>query len=145
MLYTILSQKYGALNSLFPEEVKDELLIEFEGAVTVPPLTVKLVNGNGVPFLRGVEEGKCSFPRRALIGKISVSLISAQGSIPCTPLIAVQGENAVTVVPDATEVFSRLARVEKNISSLLAAWTALEEKYNALESRIAKLFDGYNI
>ncbi len=144
--YTIQNQKYGSIHSFEPILIKDQLLFEFDGMPMESPLTAKLVNGAGVPFFRGVEKGKCSFSQSAFVGKVSVCVISPDGAIPCTGLIAIKDESGgLTIVPDATEILDRLENTETEISRLITVQKKLSEKYDDLYQRIKKLFEGYNI
>lgn len=144
--YTIQNQKYGSIHSFEPILIKDQLLFEFDGMPMESPLTAKLVNGAGLPFFRGVEKGKCSFPQNAFVGKVSVCVISPDGTIPCTGLIAIKDESGgLTIVPDATEILDRLENTETEISRLITVQKKLSEKYDDLYQRIIKLFEGYNI
>ena len=142
MKYLLNKQGYGSLVTATPEVVTTELVLEIPEAEGD---TVKLVTGEKEsPFYARVEGGKCTFPVRALVGDIGVSVISNVRTVRCAGLIAIKSEGGVTVVPDAREVLERLTRVERDISDSLVVHDRLEEKYKALEDKLSRLFDGYN-
>lgn len=142
MKYLLNKQGYGSLVTATPEVVTTELVLEIPEAEGD---TVKLVTGaKESPLYARVEGGRCTFPVRALVGDIGVSVISNVRTVRCSGLIAIKSEGGVTVVPDAREVLERLARVERDISDSLVVHDKLEEKYKALEDKLSRLFDGYN-
>lgn len=141
LTYILQKQHYGSVQAFTSMIVEDELVFSFENSDD--DMAVKIVSYDS--FFCLIKGGKCKFPKKALKGEISVSVITSDGTIPCTGLIAIPMENgAVMVLPNAKEVLSRLQKAERDISSLIESRIALEKKYNGLESRIAKLFDGHN-
>lgn len=143
MKYTLLNQKYGVLDELNPLTVRDKLVISVDNAVGFPePMTMKLVNGEGTVFYAKIEDGRCEFDEGILAsGKIGVCIITTEGTIPCMGLISVRDEEGrLLLLPDASEVLARLSKAEREISSSLAAFRAVEGKYNDLKERIEKLF-----
>ena len=56
-------------------------------------------------------------------------------------LLAIKdAEGAITLLPDASEMLARLSKAEREISSMIAAYRAVEGKYTDLKERIEKLF-----
>ena len=142
MKYLLNKQGYGSLVTASPEVVTTELVLEIPEAEGD---TVKLVTeAKESPFYARVEGGNCTFPVRALVGDIGVSVISKVRTMRWAGLIAIKSEGGVTVVPDAREVLERLTRVERDISDSLVVHDRLEEKYKALEDKLSRLFDVYN-
>lgn len=142
MKYTLLNQKYGVLDDLNPFTALDKLEIAVDNAVGFPePMTMKLVNGDGTFFYANIDDGRCEFGANALKGKIGVCIITTEGTIPCMGLISIRDEEGrLVLLPDASEVLARLSKAEREISSTLAAFRAVEGKYNDLKERIEKLF-----
>jgi hypothetical protein len=141
--YTLLNQKYGVLDAFEPFTVQDKLQITVDNTVGFPePMTMKLVNGEGTVFYANIEDGRCEFDEGILAsGKIGVCIITTEGTIPCMGLISVRDEEGrLLLLPDASEVLARLSKAEREISSALAAFRAVEGKYNDLKERIEKLF-----
>lgn len=144
MKYRLNKQGYGSLETASPEFVTKEFLIEIP-AEEAEGCTVKLMTDAAEsPFYARIIDGMCLFPRRALKGYMGVSVISEKRTVLCTPLVAIETAEGVVVVPDARDVLTRLARVERDISDSLAVHEALEAKYKALEDKLSRLFDGYN-
>lgn len=144
MKYRLNRQGYGSLETPEPELVTKELLIEIP-AEEAEGCTVKLVSdAPDSPFYARVVDGVCLFPRRALKGYIGLSVISDKGARTCTPLVAIEATEGVVVVPDARDVLTRLARIEREVSDAVAVHHDLLKKYEDLEKRISHLFDGYN-
>lgn len=141
MRYRINRQGYGTLVDSGPVTVTGELVLEVE----IEEATVKLVTGaKGSPYYAAVREGGCRFPREALVGDIGVSIITNRGVIPCTSLVAVETQGGeVMIFPDARDVLERLDRAERDISECLDIIARLEGKYDDLDSRIKRLFAGY--
>jgi hypothetical protein len=140
--YTIQNQKYGSIHSFEPIFIRDQLVVRFENATD--GMTAKIVSH--APYFCSIKDGVCQFPKEALSGKIGVCVISPDGTIPCTGLIAIKDESGgLTIVPDATEILDRLENTEKEISRLITVQKKLSEKYDDLYQRIKKLFEGYNI
>ena len=142
MKYILLNQKYGVLDELNPFTVLDKLEITVDNAVGFPePMTMKLVNGDGTVFYANIDDGRCEFGANALKGKIGVCIITTEGTIPCMGLLAIKdAEGAITLLPDASEMLARLSKAEREISSMIAAYRAVEGKYTDLKERIEKLF-----
>lgn len=139
--YRINKQGYGSLMDADAVLVPRELVIEIDAEGE----TVKLVSAAvASPFYEKVRNGECKFPREALIGNLGISVINTRGTIPCTPLVAVETVNGVLVFPDARDLLSRLERVERDISDTLVVHSELEGKYKGLEDKLSRLFDGYN-
>lgn len=144
MKYRLTNQGYGSLMTPAPELVTKELLIEIP-AEEAEGCTLKLTSdAEDSPYYARITDGMCLFPRRALKGYISLSVISEKRTLMCTPLIAIEAEEGVVVIPDARDILMRLARVERDISDSIDARRALEAKYKSLEDRLSRLFDGYN-
>lgn len=143
MKYTLLNQKYGVLDDLNPFTVPDKLEIAVDNAIGFPePMTMKLVDGAGTVYYSKIENGKCEFDARALnAGRLGICIITTQGTISCMCLLAIKvKEGALLLLPDASEMFSRLSKMEREISSMIAAYRAVEGKYTDLKERIEKLF-----
>jgi hypothetical protein len=140
MRYRINRQGYGTLVDSGPVTVTGELVLEVEAEAA----TVKLVSAaKESPFFETVREGRCRFPREALIGDVGVSIITERGVIPCTSLVAFETAKGTVVIPDARDVMDRLNRAERDISEGLGIIARLEAKYDDLDSRLKRLFTGY--
>jgi predicted nuclease with TOPRIM domain len=92
-----------------------------------------------------VRDGVCRFPKEALVGDIGVTIITNQGVIPCTSLVAGETKSGVMVFPDARDVLERLDRAERDISECLEIIERLEGKYDDLDNRLKRLFVGYEM
>ena len=144
MKYRLTNQGYGSLMTPAPELVTEELLIEIP-AEEAEGCTLKLTSdAEDSPYYARITDGTCLFPKRALKGYVGLSVISDKRTSMCTPLIAIEAEEGVVVVPDARDILTRLARVERDISDSIDARRALEAKYKSLEDRLSRLFDGYD-
>lgn len=142
MRYRLNRQGYGTLVDSNPTLVTGEVVLEVEAEGA----TVKLLTGaEGSPFYAAVRDGVCRFPKEALVGDIGVSIITNQGVIPCTSLVAVETKSGVMVFPDARDVLERLDRAERDISECLAIIERLEGKYDNLDNRLNRLFVGYEM
>ena len=142
MRYRLNKQGYGTLMDESPVLVGDELACEVE----VDGATVKLVTGaKGSPFYAAVRDGVCRFAKETLVGDVGVSIITNQGVIPCTSLVAVETKGGVMLIPDARETLKRLERAERDISDCVRMYTELQEKYENLEERLRRLFVGYDL
>lgn len=141
MKYRLNKQGYGSLMDGNKVLVLKDLTIEIDAEGE----TVKLVSAaENSPYYETVKDGKCVFPRSALVGDIGISVITKQGTIPCTALVAVETQLGTVVLPDAREILSRLERVERDISNTLVVHEELTGKYKDLEDKLSRLFDGYN-
>lgn len=143
MRYRVNRQGYGTLVDSNPTLVTGEVVLEVEAEGA----TVKLLTGaEGSPFYAAVRDGVCRFPKEALVGDIGVSIITNQGVIPCTSLVAVETQGGgVMVFPDARDVLERLERAERDISDCLAIIERIEGKYDDLDERLKRLFVGYEM
>lgn len=144
MRYTLFKQKYGSPTSFGEADVTDELPIVFDYEGLKGTLTAKIVSGGEVYYDK-IIDGVATFPRAALKGKMSLSVVTENGVIPCVGLVAVDVGNRTVVHPDPAETFDRLYRCEKDISNTIDAQQVLEGKYNAIMERLDKLFLGYNM
>lgn len=144
MRYTLFKQKYGSPTSFAKVNVTDELSIVFEREGLKGVLTAKLVSGGKVYYDK-IIDGVATFPKKALKGKMTLSVVTESGVIPCVGLVAVDAGSRTVVYPDPSEVFDRLHRCEEDISMTVDALKALERKYNDIIARLDKLFSGYNI
>ena len=144
--YTLLNQKYGALQSF--EKViagteKVQIFIDNVAGFEAP-FTVKLSSEETTYFAR-LKKGVCTFPKAVFSGKIAICIISPSGTIPCAGLIASENKDgSLTIVPDASDVLQRLENAEMEISELLNRYRDLLDKYDDLKDRITKLFSQYN-
>lgn len=143
MRYRLNRQGYGTLVDSNPTLVTGEVVLEVEAEGA----TVKLLTGaEGSPYYAAVRGGVCRFPKEALVGDIGVSIITNQGVIPCTSLVAVETQGGgVMIFPDARDVLERLDRAERDISDCLAVIERLEGKYDDLDNRLKRLFVGYEM
>lgn len=139
--YALTNQGYGSLVNADKVLVNRELIFE----VDAEGETVKLVSkASGSPFYERVVNGVCKFPKSVLVGDIGISIITKQGAIPCTSLIALKTTEGTVVLPDARDVFTRFERAERDISDAILIHRELEDKYKGLEDKLKRLFDGYN-
>ena len=145
MRYTLFKQKYGSPTSFAKVNVTDELSIVFEREGLKGVLTAKLANGGGGVFYSKIIDGVATFPREMLRGRMTLSVVTESGVIPCVGLVAVDAGSRTVVCPDPADIFDRLYRCEQDISDTIDALKALEGKYNAIVERLDKLFSGYNM
>ena len=94
--------------------------------------------------LSKVEDGIATFDASALVGAIGLSLVRASGTVPLGCFVCVPTSQGARLYQDASDVLTRLARVERDISDAYAIHRAMEAKYEDIVDRLNKLFTGYN-
>ena len=92
------------------------------------------------------EDGSYRVPAKDLCGKVKACIILNNGEIvTLQSFYAISGDNGkITLLPDASDLFSRVAKTEIAMSGLKEKQNNLTKKYEDLEKRIEKLFEGYN-
>lgn len=139
--YRLQNQNYGTLYDFSPIIVENDIMISFENATN--GMVAKIVSD--APYFCEIKDGVCQFKKSALVGKISVCVVSQGGTIPCTGLVAMKRGDEILLIPDATEILQRVSNTEREISRLIRKQNDIDEKYADLKNRIQKLFEGYNI
>lgn len=142
MRYTITNQT-ARLLTYDPETVKDELYVYANESGVL-----KVVGeSDSSPWFTRAKNGVYAVPANILVGNVSMCLILDSGEfITLQSVYAIpKGDGLVTLIPDASETLDRLADLEVKINGLFEKYKVLEEDRKKLESRIDKLFEGYNI
>ena len=140
MKFKILNQGIGAIETTMPERVKTSLEIvidDSDGEI------VKLACENSVFYAR-IEKGAAAIPASELRGAFDLSLVRSSGTVPLGGFVALPVGDEIELYHNGADAAKRLDRVEREISDAVAIHRDILEKYEKLENRISRLFDGYN-
>ena len=136
MVYNIINNR-GVLNTYETITVDNTLDIVVDGIDGI----MKIIVDHSYPRYVKPSNGVYKITIDALHGNISICIIDNNGVVyPLQPLIAVRGDDGVTVIPDARAVFDRLASAEKCIHIMGERIADVDAKYNDLKDRIDRLF-----
>ena len=140
MKFRVLNQGIGVVVSPLPEIVEKTIAVEIEEAEGE---VVKLVGEDHVAYKK-IENGSAVFDRAELHGRIGLSLVRASGSVQLGGFVCANTDKGMKLYHDAEALLSRLAKVEGDISDVIAENRALAAKYDDLTKKIEQLFTGYS-
>ncbi len=148
MEYTLLKNiRKGFVLTRKPEMVDNELIITFSGAPS--GATAIFENENGNSIYRLLADKTCSVPTEFLVGEIKITVTMLNGKTNaekfiCEPICVERKNGVILVYPNwldlpmqIIEIYGELQSVKDDIGGLLG-------KYDSLDKKVEKMFDGYD-